>query len=187
MSNTIHQIQVERTFYKREKDMFGNVERIPYKKKVTRPVELVPTGRRFGYFIIDSIFLYIVQVILLIPAFFLVAALDPMIANILLQLFQLLIWFGYYFLFESYMQQTPGKMILGYVVIDERAQHAGFGKIALRTVCRLIPFEAFSCLSERGGWHDRLSKSYVVSKEERAELQRLLGGISEMENDLLDQ
>jgi uncharacterized RDD family membrane protein YckC len=187
MSNNIHQIQVERTFYKREKDVFGNVERVPYKKTVARPVELVPTGRRFGYCIIDSIFLYIIQVVVLIPALFLVAALDPLTANIILQVLQLLIWFGYYFLFESYMQQTPGKMILGYVVIDERAQHPELGKIALRTVCRLIPFEAFSCLSERGGWHDRFSKSYVVSKEERTKLQRLIGGVAEMENDLLDQ
>jgi uncharacterized RDD family membrane protein YckC len=184
---SIDQIEVEQTFYKRERDIFGNAERVPYKKKIKRKVEIVESGRRFGYFIIDSIFLYIIQIVLTFLLLFLTENLPPVARSILLQVVSLIAWYGYYFLFELYMQQTPGKMILGYVVINNRAQDPAAGKIALRTICRLIPFEAFSCLSEKGGWHDRFSGTYVVSKDERTKLQRLMGGVAEMENDLLDQ
>jgi uncharacterized RDD family membrane protein YckC len=150
-------------------------------------VEIVESGRRFGYFIIDSILLFVVQIALAFPVFFLTEGFSVTATAVILQLAPLLSWFGYYFLFEFYSQQTPGKMILGYVVINDQAQSPSPGKVALRTICRLIPFEAFSCLSERGGWHDRFSQTYVVSKDERTKLQRLMGGVAEMDNELLDQ
>lgn len=44
----------------------------------------------------------------------------------------------------------------------------------LRTLCRLIPFEALSCLGEKSrGWHDRLSRTWVISEFELKKIQQL--------------
>lgn len=179
---TVEEIKVNKTFYHRERDAFGRTERIPYQKLIKRPVEIVEQGKRFGYFVIDLILIFGIQ--------FTIAIIDlyategyPVIDG---QLIPTLVGFGYYFVFEVTLQQTPGKMILGYVVINKYAEKPKAGTVALRTICRLIPFEAFSCFSEKGGWHDRFSETYVVSKEERSKLLKLLGNVSDETNELLD-
>lgn len=180
---TIHQIEIDKTFYKREKDVFGNVHREPYTKRIKRPVNLVDSGTRFGYFMIDLVIMLAIQAGIVLLLLFLGVSLESEIGDFL----RFLSWFGYYFLFELFMQQTPGKMILGYVVIDQSAQNPKAGAVLLRSICRMIPFEAFSCFSERGGWHDRFSETWVVKKEERTTLQTLLGELVPTNNDLLDR
>jgi uncharacterized RDD family membrane protein YckC len=95
------------------------------------------------------------------------------------------IFFLYYALCEGLFGATLGKLICGYTVIDEQANKVSFGKAMLRTICRYIPFEQFSCFAERG-WHDTLSKTYVVKRSEKVELQKLLGTLSNNQEDILD-
>lgn len=75
----------------------------------------------------------------------------------------------YYGGFEIILGSTPGKMLLGRMVIDQYGERPPATTILLRTICRLIPFEVFSCLMPRG-WHDQLSKTFVV---DQAEVDRL--------------
>jgi uncharacterized RDD family membrane protein YckC len=181
---TVEEIKVNKTFYHRERDASGKTERIPYKKLVKRPVEIVEQGKRFGYFVIDSIIIY---TLLWIIGFMLIFGSEgSMIVLQFSELLPILTWLCYYFIFEVTLQQTPGKMILGYMVINKYAEKPNAGTVALRTICRLIPFETFSCFSEKGGWHDRFSETYVVSKEERSKLLNLLGNLSDETNELLD-
>ena len=79
----------------------------------------------------------------------------------------------YYFLFEFTLQKTPGKFITGTRVIDEYANKPNFGTMLTRSVVRMVPFEGFSCLSERG-WHDKWSNTYVVREEEYKKLKELI-------------
>ncbi|XZE20010.1 RDD family protein [Pirellulaceae bacterium SH449] len=75
------------------------------------------------------------------------------------------IYFGYYFTLEATTGRTLGKMATGTMVINEQGQPPSPGQVAGRTLCRLIPFEAFSILfasSEPRGWHDSIPKTYVV-------------------------
>jgi len=54
---------------------------------------------------------------------------------------------------------------MGTIVVDERGNKISFGKAALRSLCRIIPFEAFSFLGEEGrGWHDTITNTYVIPK-----------------------
>lgn len=181
---TIEDLKIEQTFYKREKDIYGNVTRTPYKKMVPRTPIVVGTGVRFGYYLIDVVFLYIFNfilgVILVVTNLYSPTLEVTIITNVL----SYVIWFMYYSVFESFFKGSLGKLITGYTVIDEYAQSISFPKAMLRTVCRLVPFEAFSCFSERG-WHDKWSKTYVVKKSEQIELQRLLGNLNQY-NDILD-
>ncbi len=172
----IEDIKVEKTFYKREKDALGNVTRTPYQKTVPRPVNVVSPGVRFGYYLIDLIIFYALQFILGFGLGMLLVVMEtPMHTMVeIVNLLTFLIFFFYYSVFEGFLGGTVGKLICGYVVIDQYAERITFSKGMLRTLCRIVPFEAFSCFGERG-WHDKWSETYVVKKSEHAELRKLLG------------
>ncbi len=78
----------------------------------------------------------------------------------------LLAFFGYHFILESLTQKTAGKLITGTKVVDRYGNKPSPGTIAIRTLCRFIPFEAFSFLFYGKypihGWHDRISGTLVV-------------------------
>lgn len=76
---------------------------------------------------------------------------------------QILITMILYVVFEYLFGQTPGKMATNTKVVDSYGKKPGFGTIALRTLLRLIPFEAFSFFGPiNKGLHDTLSKTRVV-------------------------
>lgn len=78
----------------------------------------------------------------------------------------------YYFVCEAFCNgRTLGKLITGLRVVDIDGNRPSVGKIAIRTLCRLIPFDYLSFFSTDkwsseenldGFWHDSLSKTYVV-------------------------
>ena len=74
--------------------------------------------------------------------------------------------FLYYTFFEGLFGFSVGKLITNTRVVDERGNRLSFGRAALRSLCRLIPFDAISLLLSdddvRRAWHDSLAKSYVV-------------------------
>lgn len=74
----------------------------------------------------------------------------------------------YYSFMEGAFGFSIGKLITNTRVVDEYGRPLGFRRALLRSVCRLIPFEGFSLLmsedSIRRGWHDSLSKTYVVNR-----------------------
>jgi len=78
--------------------------------------------------------------------------------------------FLYYFLMESTRGQTFGKILTQTIVVNRYDEKPGMGEIALRTLCRFIPFEFFSFLYNGIGWHDRISQTYVrparITKED---------------------
>ncbi|MFL9844610.1 RDD family protein [Flavobacterium rhizosphaerae] len=83
--------------------------------------------------------------------------------NLKFNVFALVIQIIYYGLFESLTARTPGKYITGTKVIYQDGTHPAEGSIFIRTLCRQIPFEAFSFLGILPvGWHDRFSKTLVV-------------------------
>lgn len=73
---------------------------------------------------------------------------------------------SYYLLFETLAGRTVGKMFTNTRVITDGGQRAGFIHVLKRSLARLIPFEPFSCLAapKAYGWHDRLSKTVVVTE-----------------------
>lgn len=72
----------------------------------------------------------------------------------------------YYNVFEIFFARTIGKFITQTIVVDEIGEKPNHEQILTRTLCRLIPFEILSFLGMPcRGWHDRISKTYVVNKE----------------------
>ena len=76
-------------------------------------------------------------------------------------------YFVYFFFMELVYGKTVGKFITKTKVVDYKKQKPKTNQILIRSLCRLIPFEPFSFFfGERPiGWHDTLSKTYVVYEE----------------------
>ena len=73
----------------------------------------------------------------------------------------------YYTLLEGFLQ---GKSLGKYVTKTRVVTHEGYqpelSTILVRSLCRAVPFDAFSFLfKEPGGWHDEWSKTYVVQDD----------------------
>ena len=68
-----------------------------------------------------------------------------------------------YTILESLTQKTIGKLITNTKVVLENGEKPSVNVIIIRSLCRLIPFDAFSFLGDvPKGWHDTMSKTYVV-------------------------
>lgn len=163
----------EKTFYHRDRDAFGNRTAEPYQAAVKRKVQTVQGWKRFGHYLIDLIILYAVN----FGIGFMFATIDPYTASTIPDLtwnvVSMLITAIYYFSLEATMGTSIGKLVTNSVVIDEFGEKPDNATLLGRSFARIIPFEALSCLGERG-WHDTLSKTYVVTKTEHETLKRLI-------------
>lgn len=72
----------------------------------------------------------------------------------------------YYTAMEGLTGTTIGKLLTGTRVVDESGDRIGFRQALLRSLSRVVPFEAFSVLlaedEDPRGWHDRWPRTRVV-------------------------
>jgi uncharacterized RDD family membrane protein YckC len=171
------------------------LEQVPYSRIAARrgeevkingfvQVNGVTSGIRFVYYLIDSVIYYLLSTLLsgilalIIPYLFNFNDMNQsnslaiVIIYLISFLFSWSILFMYYFILERTIDATIGKLIFGYVVVDKYGNKPSGRQIAIRSVSRLVPFEAFSCFSWKG-WHDRWSDTMVISKKELADLKTL--------------
>ena len=123
-------------------------------------------GRRFGTLLIDyaGFFVFALVFGVIIGLYFGEAGLAA-IESVPDLVFGLILMMTYYLFFECIWARTPGKFILGTVVVSEDGSKPGFGRIFKRTACRFIPFEAFSFFGDPViGWHDSISGTRVIRK-----------------------
>lgn len=180
----ITDIYIEKEYMKSTRDEDGNRIKIPATGKFHREPELASQGLRFAHYLIDFVIIFA----LIFVSGFVLAIISPrtllVVATPFLSIdlgfyrweydfFSLGIFIAYYFIAELTMQRTIGKFATGTVVIDAYGNKPPAGRVLGRSFSRLIPFDALSCLAERG-WHDRISGTYVVKKSEAEELRKLL-------------
>lgn len=132
---------------------------------------LATQGQRFTNFVIDYIFLIGFGAIVgagigLILGFYApehLSILDE--SNRFVEyVFGFIIGTIYYSFFEGFTGRSIGKFFTKTKVVTEEGERPDFGTILVRTICRHIPFNAFSFLSsDAAGWHDRFSKTRVVT------------------------
>ena len=127
-----------------------------------RAIDIAGKGRRFGTYVVDKVCCSMLSAFggLASVMLFGEEAARPCRSrwNFLVAL---LIVTLYYIFFEGLWARTPGKFVFGTVVVNEQGGRPSLGQIVGRTFSRLIPFEAFSFLGERG-WHDSIPKTFVV-------------------------
>ena len=89
----------------------------------------------------------------------------------------------YYNVFEILSARTIGKYITQTIVVDEHGEKPHQETILIRSLCRLIPFNPFSVLILGRGWHDSISKTYVVDKRKLEEAKRKFYSLEQTTNE----
>jgi uncharacterized RDD family membrane protein YckC len=89
----------------------------------------------------------------------------------------------YYNVFEILFARTIGKLITQTIVVDENGEKPHQETILIRSLCRLIPFNPFSVLILGRGWHDSISKTYVVDKRMLDEAKRKFYSLEKATNE----
>ena len=136
-------------------------------------LQLASQNQRLLTFIIDNVILYLINSGIGFAIGLIFVALnggsitEGELAG--LQLFASLIGVmlvvAYYVVLEGLTGMTLGKMVMGTKVVNESGASPSFGQILGRSFCRLIPFEVFSFLGNKGfpiGWHDSIPKTRVI-------------------------
>jgi len=131
-------------------------------------------GQRFANYILD----YICQIILLFCVVFVIAIIATLngdqkfierIGNMnRVEQYAMgaVVVLLYYNILEIFFSVTIGKLVTNTVVVDRNGNKPETNEILIRSLCRLIPLEIFSFLGAPDkGWHDSISKTYVVKKE----------------------
>ncbi len=139
----------------------------------SKPKKLVPAnkGLRLANYLIDTLAATLVVVFF---AVFLAMLSPRSLENaseglgLLFQLMSIVIAWLYYTLIETSTQgKSIGKYITGTRVVTAEGAVPSPETIAVRSLCRYIPFEAFSFLGASDlGWHDRLSKTLVIDERQ---------------------
>ena len=127
--------------------------------------------KRFANLLLDSIILFIINFMFSLFIGLLLIFTSPLMfdkfTNLGLfgnYLIGFVIGTIYYTLFEMYFGRTLGKFITKTKVVSTNGDKPSLNVIFIRTLCRYIPFEAFSYLgSSKSGWHDKLSGTKVIN------------------------
>jgi len=139
---------------------------------------LASNGQRFLNYAVDYIFTYAFSYLFALTLPLLINILDSIgltgfgfwvfnSSNITWVFVNIFLSLSYYLLAESLFGRTLGKLVTGTIVINENGLKPDFQTIFKRTLCRCIPFDAFSFLgsSRTGGWHDSISNTFVANKK----------------------
>lgn len=133
-----------------------------------RPTVFAGRGRRFGTLVVDYIGFFLGSILMgiLIDILFGQRGLE-FIRSVPNFVVGLILVVAYYVFFEGLWARTPGKLLFGTIVVAESGHKPSFAQIITRTLCRFIPFEAFSFFGALG-WHDSISRTRVIrTKGER--------------------
>lgn len=133
-------------------------------KEITQEIEnnSVRSIIRLANFVIDFAVIFILFS-MLVPVF---EQFLPFTNRIQLSIYRIgsLLFFIaiYYIPLEYKTQKTLGKIITKTKVVNFEGNKPDLMDIISRTFCRLIPFDRFSFLFTRNGFHDAISKTKVI-------------------------
>ncbi|MFT4678937.1 MAG: putative RDD family membrane protein YckC [Flavobacteriales bacterium] len=121
--------------------------------------------KRLINYILDSIFCGI-TFMLCVFALAMVDVFETLVGGLIV----LLLFLGYplyYFATETLLSgKSLAKYITGTRAVDLNGIPAGRKEIAIRSLCRMVPFERFSFLFNfERGWHDRWSNTMVIDEK----------------------
>lgn len=144
--------------------MIEDLQTVQNPQVVSQPMELASSGQRFGNYLLDIILIYIGAFVLGFVLYLI--GLGDALDRINNTLFGVIFMILYYVPQEALFGWSLGKLITGTRVVKEDGTPITFGQALGRSLCRFIPFEAFSFLGGNGkpvGWHDSISKTRVIS------------------------
>jgi uncharacterized RDD family membrane protein YckC len=150
---------------------------------------LASKGQRFANYIVDTVIYYSLVYLIgalagwLYAAFGYTGMYNWVIGMGTFEglLFNFVVMALYFLFMEGFTQKTIGKLITGTIVIMDDGSKPAAGTVALRTLCRFIPFEAFSFFNDSArGWHDSMTDTYVVNVKKYKEALELKSSFDEI-------
>lgn len=149
---------------------------------------LASHGQRFLHRIIDVIMIYILVIVFAAVTTLVALLLNPEAGNIfenisdgVSMLIFILISIIYYLIFEGFFSRSVAKFITNTIVVNEDGSEPDFLTILKRTLCRFIPFDAFSYLGGQSrGWHDSIPNVYVVRRKDFEQEKELFYSFDEI-------
>ncbi|MBP7076502.1 MAG: RDD family protein [Bacteroidales bacterium] len=129
-------------------------------------------SKRFANYLLDSIFMFLFSTIIMFLLYFVGYMAFPGLIEFLdadstLQNYVIgfLMAMLYYSIFEATTGRTIAKFITRTKVVTFDGNKPEFERIFIRSLCRFIPFEAFSILFSDSDlcWHDTISKTRVIN------------------------
>ncbi|QCW99178.1 RDD family protein [Aggregatimonas sangjinii] len=127
-------------------------------------------GQRFANYLIDQIFVIGLGLLFGLMIGILAEFIDPVFLSFLYEDNRLIEWLLgsvlaiiYYSFFEGVTGRSIGKFFTKTKVVTEDGDRPNFSVVLTRSLCRCIPFNAFSFLANDGvGWHDKFSGTRVI-------------------------
>jgi uncharacterized RDD family membrane protein YckC len=162
----ITEIYQDKILTRTERNEFGQWENVQKELRYKRQVNDLTIGLRLVNIIIDITAFQILG--------YLLSELEFMNAIPFSGLIFMFLFPIYYIVGEFYFQQTIGKFFTKSVVVNEYGDKPDFQTILVRTVVRFIPFEPFSFFAGNRGWHDKWTKTYVITKDEIETIKELM-------------
>jgi len=160
-----------------------------------KPELLASKGQRFANLIVDLIFRVVLMFLFgLVAGFLALFGSDGLlvwiteIGTLGEQILGWTLMLIYYTVMEATTQRTIGKYISGTKVVMEDGSKPTIGTVLLRSLCRLIPFEAFSFFGDPSrGWHDTITNTYVIDVNRYKHAEMLENSFNEIGSDINNQ
>jgi uncharacterized RDD family membrane protein YckC len=135
-------------------------------QKIVAPFESLQAsrGKRFGTFLIDYICVLLLGIVVgvVLASVGMAERLENM-SKVGEYFFGSCLMYVFYLVFEGCFGRTPGKWIVGTRTVDLQGNAPTIKALLVRTLCRFIPFEAFSIFGAKAiCWHDRFSDTRVL-------------------------
>lgn len=123
-------------------------------------------GKRLLNYLIDAVAFYAVFIGIVYGLAHLALSFQPaddFLESFYVDLLFYALMLGYYFVMELVLGRTLGKILTNTLVLNLDDGHPSWKQVLGRSLCRFIPFEAFTFLNSRtSGWHDTIPKTKVV-------------------------
>ena len=133
--------------------------------------KMASQGKRFLNYLLDLVFIMIFIFAFYLIFLIILTIVAPSIVSDIEEgnkLIQYLVSFIVSMIYYTSIEAVTGKSIAKYItktkVVTEIGEKPNFKIIVVRSICRFIPFEAFSFLINDGsGWHDTISNTKVIN------------------------
>ncbi len=120
---------------------------------------------RLVNFLVDAISYLVLFFIIAGTIGLLLAGTDQVILGFINFVLLITLYFTYYIVLEVKLGKTLGKMLTKTMVVKSNGESPTSTDIFIRTLCRFIPFDQFSYIFTKNGFHDYLSKTTVIKNK----------------------
>lgn len=120
---------------------------------------------RLVHLLVDSISYLVLFFIIAGTINLLFTGTDQVILGFISFVLLISLYFAYYVVLEHRFGRTLGKMLTKTKVVKSNGEKPTSTDIFIRTLCRFIPFDQFSYIFTKNGFHDYLSKTMVIKNK----------------------